>query len=301
MADHGKSFGSLRFNRFDIERLSLVLAFSLAAHLVAYGGYEVGKSLHLLPALHLFGKKAQAAPAAQNQEQPLEFAMVQNPSSEAPKNAKYYGAHNSQAADQSHKNSNEPELNGKQDNVPDLETAPKQDFNQLHPQEPKPKMESPPTLDPGDLILGNPRPAQPQTRPRTLQQALAQRHRPGVQLRQNGGAEHIALAPSFDVKASPYGAYDEAFIEAVSQRWYDLLDSQNYALDRTGKVVVRFHLNYDGSISDMTVLQNTVGVALGTVCEDAIHDPAPYAAWSDEMRHQIGQTYREITFTFYYE
>jgi len=39
---------------------------------------------------------------------------------------------------------------------------------------------------------------------------------------------------------------------------------------------------------------------LGQVCQDAIHDPAPFAVWPDEMRHQIGQTYREITFTFYY-
>jgi len=91
-----KSFGSLRFNRFDIERLMVVFTFSLAAHLVAYGGYEIGKSLHLsLP--HFLTKKSRAIPLVQNQEPPLEFAMVQQPSTEAPKNAKYYGAQNSRA------------------------------------------------------------------------------------------------------------------------------------------------------------------------------------------------------------
>jgi hypothetical protein len=300
MAANGKSLGSLRFNRFDIERMSFVLAFSLAAHLVAYGGYEVGRTYHLLPAWHLFGKKPQPVPVAQNPEQPVEFAMVQNPSSEAPKNAKYYGAQNSVASDNSQKNLNQPELNGKQTDVPDLDTARKEDFNQLHPQQPSPKMDSSQAVEPGDLILDNPKLEQPQTRPRNLQQAMAQKHLPGFQMKQNGGVPRFELVPSVDVKASMFGVYDEAFVEAVRQRWYDLLGNQNFALDRTGKVVVQFHLNYDGSISDMTILQNNVGELLGTVCEDAIHDPAPYAQWSEEMRHQIGQTYRKVTFTFFY-
>src|SRR5581483_8778824 len=245
MVDKGKSFGSLRFSRLDIERLAFVLAFSLAAHLIAYGGYEVGKTFKLLPSLRLFAPKTQPVVVKQNQEPPIEFAMVQNPSTETPKNAKYYGAQNSKAADNSQKNLNQPELNGTQTETPDLETARKEDFNQLHPQQPSPKLESPPVVEPGDLVLDHPKPPQPQTRPRNLQQALAQRHLPGVQRKQNGGVDNHSLVPSFDVKQDLFGVYDQAFIEAVQQRWYDLLDSQNYALDRTGKVVVRFHLNYD--------------------------------------------------------
>jgi hypothetical protein len=68
-----------------------------------------------------------------------------------------------------------------------------------------------------------------------------------------------------------------AFMEAVTQRWYDLLDSQQFALDRSGKVTLRFHLNYDGTITDMQVLENTVGDLLGYVCQKAINDPAPFA------------------------
>src|SRR6185312_365289 len=169
------------------------------------------------------------------------------------------------------------------------------DFNKLQPtQQPHPVSVTQPTVEPGDLTFGKKQTPQPQTKPQKLSQ-VRPHALPGLKMLQNGGAARVNIAPSFDVKASPFGSYDQAFIEAVSQRWYDLLDSQNFALDRTGKVVVRFHLNYDGTISDMAVLQNTVGELLGTVCQDAIHDPAPFAQWSQEMRQQIGQTYREIT------
>jgi TonB family protein len=102
------------------------------------------------------------------------------------------------------------------------------------------------------------------------------------------------------VKATPFGAYDAAFIEAVTQRWYDLLDSRQFSMDRSGKVTLRFHLNYDGSITDMQVLENTVGDVLDYVCQKAVTDPAPFASWPSDMRRIIGENYREITFTFYY-
>lgn len=295
MADNGKSFGSLRFNRFDIERLAVVLVFSLAAHLVAIGGYELGKELNLMPWLK-FLTRVKPLPQQVQQEPPVEFAMVENPSPVAPKNAKYYGAQNSMAGDQSHGNQNEVELKGTQTEVPKTEAEPRSQFDQLQPQ--LPAQESPPATEPGDLVLAKPSPTQPQTpeRPRKLSQV---KHVPGPQMQQNGGM-HEFRAPSFDVKGTTFGVYDQKFIEAVTQRWYDLLDGQNYALDRQGKVVLQFHLNYDGTITDMQVLQNSVGALLGSVCEDAIRDPAPYQPWPEEMRHTIGKTSREITFTFYY-
>jgi len=65
-------------------------------------------------------------------------------------------------------------------------------------------------------------------------------------------------------------------------------------------VTLRFHLNYDGRITDMEVLENNVGDLLGYVCQKAIEDPAPFAAWPSDMRRMVGMNYREITFTFYY-
>jgi hypothetical protein len=46
MAGIGRNFDSLRLNRFENERLALALAVSLAAHLLAWGGYEIGREFH---------------------------------------------------------------------------------------------------------------------------------------------------------------------------------------------------------------------------------------------------------------
>jgi hypothetical protein len=229
---------------------------------------------------------------------------VTEPTTEVPKSTPYYSSQNSHAADQANRDLNIPQLNGKQTEVAKTENVPRPNFNKLQPATAAPQQKTQPSDQPGDLTLGKPENSQQQEqpRPRTLKQAREQQARqlPGVQMKQEGGTHHPALVPSFDVKATPFGAYDQAFIEAVTQRWYDLLDSQQFAMDRTGKVMLRFHLNYDGSIADMKVLGNTVGDVLGYVCQKAVTDPAPFAPWPGDMRRMIGENYREITFTFYY-
>ncbi|HEU5397389.1 MAG TPA: hypothetical protein VFV81_09490, partial [Verrucomicrobiae bacterium] len=79
-----------------------------------------------------------------------------------------------------------------------------------------------------------------------------------------------------------------------------LLDSQNFALDRVGKVTVRFHLNDDGTVSQMEVLNSNVGEVFTLVCRDSIEQSAPFGAWPEDMRRLVAMNYREITFTFYY-
>jgi hypothetical protein len=133
-----------------------------------------------------------------------------------------------------------------------------------------------------------------------LQQVLAQRHMAGPQTKQNGGVQDRRLVASFDAKATPFGAYDQRIVEAVTQRWYDLLESRNFALDRVGKVTVRFHLNYDGSVNGMEIVSSNVGDLLSLVCRDAIEQAAPFGAWPGDMRRMVAMNYREITFTFYY-
>jgi len=185
--------------------------------------------------------------------------------------------------------------------VPKTEDAPRTDFNKLQPASPaQPETQPQLAMDAGDLTLGRPQ-EQTQPRPRTLRQALAQQHKlPGMQMRQDGGVHRQALVPSLDVKGTEFGAYDAAIVEAVSQRWYDLLDQHNFAMDRTGKVTLRFRLNYDGTVTSLEVSENTVGEILSLVCRDAIEESAPFAAWPGDMRRMVGQNYREITFTFYY-
>jgi periplasmic protein TonB len=301
---------SLRLNRLESRRLALALALSLMAHLFTWGGYELGQKLGLWQSWHWpawlhHAEKIKPPPVVQNSEEPLEFVTVDQPSTEAPKDAKYYSSQNSRAANpDASRNSNVPQINGRQTEVPKAEDVARPDFNKLQPsiaqEESQPKNPTPDDLaflKPGDLQPQQ-NPAQP--RPRTLKEALAQNHLPGLQMRQDGGVPEHSLVPSFDVKQTQFGAYDEAVFEAIQQHWDDLLASQQFARDRTGKVTLRFHLNYDGSITDIELLENNVGDLLGYVCQKAIEDPAPFAPWPSDMRRMVGENYREITLTFYY-
>jgi outer membrane biosynthesis protein TonB len=232
---------------------------------------------------------------------------------DAPKEAKYYSSKNSRAASpDADKDSNQPKLDGKQKDVPQTKDVPRTRNAKPQPPEPQPQKESQPaqpkpTELPGDTKLAkletSPEKSEPTPeRPRTLKQARAQQSGlfPSMQMQQDGGTRRQALVPSMDAKATPFGDYDSRFIAAVTQRWYDLLDSQKFASDRTGKVTLRFHLNHDGTISNMEVLENNVGDLLGYVCQAAVTDPSPFEAWPSDMRRMVNANFREITFTFYY-
>lgn len=313
MAGIGKTLDSLRPSRFESDRLILALAISLAAHLIVFGGYEFGKEFNLWQRLHLRQKKiaSQAQPIVQNAE-PEIFMEVNQPSTEAPQNAKYYSDKNSRAASKEPGDSNIPKLNGTQTDFMKVENAPRPQFSKEQPQSPSEEQVAKNETQPQSLQAGDWSRAKPQDspdqkynslqpRPRTLAQARAQMQIfPGVQSRNDGGTPRVNIDPGFDVKATQFGDYDERFIEAVTQRWYDLLGSQGYALDRVGKVTLRFHLNYDGRITDMEVLENTVGELLGDYCQDAVTDPAPFEQWPSDMRRMVGANFRELTFTFYY-
>jgi len=138
-------------------------------------------------------------------------------------------------------------------------------------------------------------------RPRTLKVAQAQQAKlPGQAMKQDGGARRVRQWAALDAKATAFGDYDRAIVEAVTDHWYALLDSRHFAQDRTGKVILRFKLRYDGSITEMQTLENTVGETLNYVCQEAIEESAPFAEWPPDMRRMIADNYREISFVFYY-
>lgn len=267
------------------------------------------------------------AAAQQKREIPLTFVEV-DPTTlvvEPPKDAKYYGALNATAANpDATVESVKPKVEGEQEKVvrtetvskaqplqpapPPEKTEPKKPENTLQPAEPPKAAENP-----GDLALSKPvekvKPSdgsatemgsaeKPKDKPRTLAVARAQKGLAGEPMKQPGGVKQRGKI-AFDVKQTPFGAYDAAFIAAVQQRWFDLLDSTQFA-QRSGKVVLEFKLTYDGRILDLKVNGNEVGELLGLLCQRAITDPAPYPKWPSDMRRMVGGNYREVTFTFYY-
>jgi hypothetical protein len=317
---------SLRLSRSDSERLIVALLLSLSVHLAIWGGYELGKefgwwkSWHIPVWLHHPVKKNPPPPApTQTDNNPMIFVDVEQSEATPPKKTIYYSDRNSHAANPDEdKNSNQPKLNGKQKDVPKTEDTPRQTKPQPTAppeQQLRPSPETQPTeaanqtspMNLGDQKLTQladkttteQKPSPQQPRPRTLKEAMEQQHMPGLQMQQDGGA-HRRLTPSFDVQATPFGEYDRALIDAVQNRWYNLLDSQRFAEDRTGRVTVRFKLEYDGTVQDVEILENGVGAVLSYVCQAAIEQAAPFGKWPDDMRREIGANFREITFTFDY-
>ncbi len=332
MTPSGERQHSLRPGQLEFSRVTWAFIISLVIHLLGYGGYEAGKKFGVWQLIRTpaWMRRTEILASSNNRtntllarerEVPLMFVDV-NPetaTAEPPKNAPFYSDKNSQAANpETDKETGVPKITGNQTQIVKAEDVPRVDPNKLHPAAPAPapsdqqeehaKPLSP--NPPGDLAMGKPETVlrqdtgtAEQSRPRTIKEALMRQNRNqlvGEKMKQEGGVSRFRLVPSFDAKATPFGVYDAAFIEIVQSRWYDLLDNFSYDGYRRGKVVVQFHLTYDGRITDMQVLENTVGEVLGLLCQKAVLDPAPYDKWPREMRLMIDQDYRIITFNFYY-
>lgn len=267
---------------------------------------------------------------------PLVFVEVSpaQATPEAPKEAKYYSSQNSKAANpDAEQDTGIPKITGQQERVAKTEDVPREKPVPLQPAvpatpareeqeelqakpapEPAPVRQPPPPTPapaPADLALAKPpQPAPPRqetgqdkrSRPRTIKEAIARNPAsriPGEKMKQEGGVRRRLEVASLDAKATPFGAYDAMLVEAISQRWFSLLDERDFASDSRGKVVLHFRLHQDGRVSGLTVAENTAGEVLGLLCQKAVLDPAPFAAWPTEMRRLMGET-RSIQFTFYY-
>mgnify|MGYP002632043876 CR=1 FL=1 len=137
------------------------------------------------------------------------------------------------------------------------------------------------------------------TRPRTIKEALARRQESGLvgeKMKQEGGVKRFGVS-ALDVRGTSFGAYDEAIVHAIQQRWYDLLESR---FAPRGKVVIEFRLHYDGRITKLKVGDADVGDLYVLLCQKAVQDPAPFPRWPSDMRRQLEADYRDIRFTFYY-
>ncbi len=344
--------------------LARALLLSVLLHFAGIAGVELGRqlgwwnrSLFTLLANHDLVKEvvktAEQRAAAERQmlqqrpppEAELVFMDV-DPSqaiAEAPKDAKYYSAHNTQAASRSKdEEKNIPKIDGKQEKVPkvtdvsrpDPKAAPaapppekehsKAEVMQPAPATPKPAPEqksAPPKprqdpVDKGETLMAKvqprqeasqPQPDNPSTpapepkrrRPASVAEAKAQKGLiEGPRMLQHGGAR-IGITEGLDVRATPFGAYDALFIEAVQSRWFSLLDEREFAAG-AGKVVVEFRLHQDGRITDLSVADSSVNELLSWFCQRAILDPAPYRPFPPDLRRMMNSDYREIRFTFYY-
>ncbi len=242
-----------------------------------------------------------------------------------PKAPKFYGAENSAAANKEIKIQSEvPNIEGRQDKVMKTtenappKAVPLQPAPPPQPQ-PAPSQPAPKKSDtPGDMAMAppvnkskekdgksdadatvQPQPPAAYERPRTLAEAKARQGTLGEPARQTGGVNNLQMKSALDVAGSPIGAYDALFVEAVRNRWYQLLGDRSPNLP--GKVVVEFRMHPDGRITDLKVTLNEVSDLLSMICQQAILDPAPYAPWPKQMRLDIPADFRDVQFTFFYD
>ncbi len=294
---------------------------------IASTAFTATRQKVLAEAKRLQELRAQAKP----QEPQLVFVEV-DPSeaaTEPPKDTKYYSAHNTVAANPDAKtDTGTPKIDGTQVHVLQTKDVPRtQQFplqpsppkeqpppdNQPEPKpepQPEPKPQPQPQPDkaqpPGDLAMLT-KPAHP-SEPAPTPEPPAEHRRPltlaevqQTKVKMDGGVSQRRVASSLDTRGSPLGEYDERLIAAIRQCWYTKLDSLTVTPDRVGKVEIEFHLTPNGEITDLKVLECTVGKTLEILCERAILEPSPYEQWSDTMRRMIDAPYRDVTFTFYYE
>lgn len=109
--------------------------------------------------------------------------------------------------------------------------------------------------------------------------------------------QHGRIEAPPDTTNNSCADYDREFKDAVCTRWYQLLE--NLSAD-AGKVVVEFRLMPDGQIINLKIVHNETSDFFARICGQAISDPAPYRVWTEDMRRDIPQGYRDLTFTFYY-
>jgi hypothetical protein len=314
MADAAPQRLSLRWSRLEKKRLLVPLVLSLIFHITGLCVYQWGVKHHWWQPVKLFSTlpkipPGQKPPPPKPQEEQVVFVDVSHEEKETPKKAKYYSNKNSQAANpDAAKDSNQPKIEGQQSVMPKTDSV--QRPSKLAFATPAPMAlrgvtptKAPAPAERGDLDMAQKsdgqKSQQTQQRPRTLKEAQ-QNLNPGEAMKQDGGVRRQRIYSTLDVKATAFGMYDKQIVDAVTEKWYAMLDSGHFAQDRTGKVIIHFKLKYDGTILEMSTAENSVGISLAYVCREAIAEAAPFAQWPSDMRREIGANFREVSFTFYY-
>ena len=143
-------------------------------------------------------------------------------------------------------------------------------------------------------------PASDSSRPRTLAEARRRQALAGETVRQEGGAEDKAATALVDTKGRTFGSYDRNIQLAVQARWYAMIEERVSYVRTRGRVQIGFRMHQDGSLSRARVVETTVDPIMTSLCRAAITEPAPYGEWPQAMRDEIGESHRDIVFTFHY-
>lgn len=130
---------------------------------------------------------------------------------------------------------------------------------------------------------------------------LTRNVRPAVFQENKIGTSNIGLS-SYDARWSNYGEYLQKMIEAIQQRWDNLIRESKHYPQQGSTVSVTFVLDAAGRIAVIRKVDGTADNLATNWCVTAISpsDGFSYGAWKEDMITVLG-TSQEMTFTFLYQ
>jgi TonB family protein len=109
----------------------------------------------------------------------------------------------------------------------------------------------------------------------------------------------VSAPNSSQVHITGVSKYDYQFVNMVSSNWYQLLKDGKYNSE-VGRVIVKFRLHSDGSVSDVRVKSSDVNGQLTDLCKKAVSIGAPYPTWPDDVFTTVKASWCEVQFKFDY-
>lgn len=132
----------------------------------------------------------------------------------------------------------------------------------------------------------------PQARPRLAPELLT-----GPIMQSQGSASRRG-ALSIDATFNEFGEYEQQFYAALQLGWYQEIEFYQ-PIDTASTVAIRFTMQADGSIHDITVLHSNASELATILCESALAKRSPFRSWTQEMIAVFGLE-RTLTVRFNY-
>ena len=106
-----------------------------------------------------------------------------------------------------------------------------------------------------------------------------------------------------ECRLHPYGVYIQKMMQSIEEQWNQLARGSIQYLQRDrlpGKVTWRFTLVANGSIQNLSRIDNGVESLPSDLCRQAIASRVPFGPWSDKMIEDFGKS-DEVTISFLYK
>jgi outer membrane biosynthesis protein TonB len=132
-------------------------------------------------------------------------------------------------------------------------------------------------------------------RPAPSEASPVQREIPTMASETDGGVARRGPT-ALNVVGMPQGAYSKKMFAEIGRRWTLLLE-QFYADGQPGRVKISFTLYPTGHVDNLKVAQNTASSILGSYCQKAVIDSAPFDPWPQELK-LLGGDHLDITIDF---